>query len=340
MANTTACLETESLLDELDMAWGRAETDLLNENISKFGRFFGPSLVTLLLDGPLPDGTISVENIDILLDQRSLIERIYQERIASRIGELIRYITFNQARFPGYDNDSKYCLRVRRWETVREKLRQSYDRYRKKPFSLDAITDNALHTRRPLERNEIVDIGFDNNNYIFLSRIKTPPSRKKKLLCEYQQLSAKDREEFPDFLITITGDSTAFWSEEGQETYIGLFGKDLCEKMMIDDCFALSIYDLDFKRGSQTIVRLQRRGCSLNIPGFNVVPRRFKDRMGREQHMRPGGIHHVMIDYEFRNFPIEVKLLNLSSSIFHHLGPHNHNRYVSNGKKSNEFYRD
>ena len=178
----------------------------------------------------------------------------------------------------------------------------------------------------------------DESGHMLNTRYKDTEEIVPKYMTTYNRLNEVRRANFLNFLIDVAENDPHSW--EKHDYYRRIHGVGSMN-MLLGDFFGVKITDMNQERAEKNMKRLKKMhdaGISINFNGFSSINKRFRDNRWRVPLLRPGGIHHTLIDSEFPNYPVEVMFRGIKDETLNLYGPHRHDIYTANGKKDNPIY--
>jgi len=149
--------------------------------------------------------------------------------------------------------------------------------------------------------------------------------------------SELERRNFLNVIVNVSERDSGAWNNYGN--YRRMYGGNSME-MLLGDFFGVKIVDMNQRRAEKNMERLTEIDPASGFDNFSSTKERFRDHRQRVADLRPGGVHYVLTDREFPNYPIEVMFRGIKDELLNLYGKHRHDVYSKNGKRANPIYKN
>jgi hypothetical protein len=301
----------------------------LNNALSNSGVSINPSLINFLLHGPFDKRIIDVSNMEALKEREKRIGEFYDSNILPKIDNIARVLTRGDIKIRKCHNEFVRCFSKRRPESIRNKLRTSYNGQ----FALDKITAAALFSNQdmPYEYAKWSKHYFNKTSEYLLSyRYKKVESIGKKLKTNFEKLNSKEKDNLWNFILDVAENNYSYLSN--YETYREKYGENLTD-MLPYDLFGFKVVDMFQGRAEKNMTYLVNKGMLLDFRDFDIVS--IRDHRDRNDDFRPGGVHYTLKDKAFPTYPVEIQFRNIRDECFNLIGKNASRFYEGRGKKAN-----
>lgn len=288
------------------------------------------SLTKLLLHH-IDNRMISAQSLEYLKENEGRAQKTYNKIILPKIEGLFREMSRYGAGFPcGPKGPAVFS--TRKPEEIRRKIKNSYNNQ----FKLSGTTTEALNSMEnmPYDYTKGSMYCFNRNSeHIVSLRRKLKQEETRKIVTNYNKLDADERVGVWNFIAGYA--EMGARTSESHNYLLKKYGKKITD-IMIDDSFGIKILNMNQKKFKDNADFLTGRGLE-DFKDFHTI--RVKDHRGRNDNLRPGGLHYILTDKYFPGFPIEVQFRGIKDEVYNLLEKHASWKYGKD-KKSCEFYDD